>query len=296
VLDQLDPCGEGGPWLPPADCHALSVLGAAASADAFAAGDYALVVDKLYKGVPMWVHPAALPFCPDPDAALAAFASWAPEPILQLVDSATAYHRSNLNLPVVDRLWEVSLPNAAPRGPGGRIIPCSELEVVQEGGRLYVCSHDRRISSGFFMVRWPFLQQKLLAIAVHPENPDRDHTFRVRMRRWLLAREHWRFDTEDLVRRWDRRSPMMSIAAWQAEHGIPDRVFVKVPDQRKSVALDLRSVLSGDLLRSLAAATNEIRVTEMVPAPECCWLADREGARYVSELRFSMLRRDPRSR
>jgi len=35
-----------------------------------------------------------------------------------------------------------------------------------------------------------------------------------------------------------------------------------------------------------------MRVTEMLPAPDRCWLVDRAGASYVSELRFTMLRRD----
>jgi hypothetical protein len=292
VLERLAPCDDGGPWLPAADCHALNVLGAAASAEAFAAGQYELILDKLYKGVPMWIHPAALPFCPDPAAALAAFETWSREPILQLVDSAASYHRSNLNLPIVGKLWEATIPNGASRCPGDRVIPCSQLEVVQERGRLYICSHDGRIQSGFFMVRWPFLQQKLLSIPVHPENPELDHTFRATMGRWILAREQWRFDAEHLIRRWDRTDPMISIAAWQAEHGIPDRVFVKVPGQLKSVALDLRSVLHGDLLRSLVARNDELLVTEMLPAPERCWLEDRRGAGYVSELRFTALRRE----
>jgi hypothetical protein len=292
VLERLDP-GDGGRWwLPAAGCHAATVLAAAPSAEAFAAEDYQLVLDKLYKGVPMGIHPAALPFCPEPAALLSEFASWSREPILQLVDPVASYHRSNLNLPVIDALWEVALPNTAPRSASDRVIPCSELEVVQAGGRLYICSHDRRIQSAFFTVRWPFLQQKLLAIPVHPENPELDHTFRVTMGRWVLAREQWRFNSEALIRRWDRASPMVSIAAWQAEHGIPDRVFVKVPRERKSVAIDLRSVLHGDLLRSLAAANEEMRVTEMLPAPDRCWLVDRAGASYVSELRFTMLRRD----
>jgi len=29
-----------------------------------------------------------------------------------------------------------------------------------------------------------------------------------------------------------------------------------------------------------------IRFTEMLPAPEQCWLADADGNRYVSELRL----------
>jgi hypothetical protein len=292
VLSRLEPCRGGGPWLPAADCHALSVLVAAASAEAFAGGDYELILDKLYKGVPMWIHPAALPFCPEPAEALAAFDAWCRAPILQLVDSAAAYHRSNLNLPIVGSLWEAEIPNAAARVPADRVVPCSKLEVVQEAGRLLVCSHDRRIRAGLFAVRWSLLQQKLLAIPIYPENPELDHTFTARMGRWVLAREQWRFDTEPLIRRWDRTGPMLSIAAWQAEHGIPDRVFVKVPGQPKSIALDLRSVLHGDLLRSLAARSDELRVTEMLPAPDRTWLEDRTGAGYVSELRFTMLRRD----
>ncbi|HET7503932.1 MAG TPA: hypothetical protein VFK02_23080, partial [Kofleriaceae bacterium] len=293
VLARLDPCDPDGPWLPAADCHALNVLVAAASAEAFAGGHYTLILDKLHKGVPMWIHPAALPFCPDPAAALAAFESWAREPVLQLVDPATSYHRSNLNLPVVGKLWEATLPRGAARAPAGRVIPCSELEVVEEHGRLFVCSHDRRIRAGFFQVRWPFLQHKLLSIPVHPENPELDHTFRATMGRWVLARETWRFDTAPLTRRWDRANPMIAIAAWQAEHAIPDCVFVKVPGQLKSIALDLRSVLSADLLRSLAATGDELRVTERVPDPDHCWLPDRGGAGHAAELRFTALRRDP---
>jgi hypothetical protein len=289
-LEREAPAGGDGPWLPAADCHALNVLGAAASADAFARGEYELVLDKLYKGVPMWIHPAALPFCPDPAAALEALEAWAQEPILQLVDSAASYHRSNLNLPIVGALWEATIPNGASRSPADRVIPCSQLEVVLSRGRLHVRSHDGRIQAGFFLVRWPFLQQKLLGVPIHPENPELDHTFRATMGRWILAREQWRFDAEPLARRWDRKCPASAIAAWRAEHGIPDRVLVKVPGQPKSVALDLRSVLHGDLLRALVARSDELRVTEMLPAPDRAWLADRRGQGYVSELRFSMLR------
>ncbi|HEX4418313.1 MAG TPA: lantibiotic dehydratase [Kofleriaceae bacterium] len=291
VLARLEPHAGDGPWLPAADCHALSVDGAAASVEAWNAGHYALVLDKLYKGVPMWIHPATLPFCPDRAEALAAFEAWAREPILQLVDSAAAYHRSNFNLPVVGNLWEVTVPNTASRSPRERVVPCSELEVIQDRGRLYICSHDRRIRSGFFAVRWAFLQHKLLEIPVHPENPDLDHAFRVTMGRWVLAREHWRFDTAALARRWDRANPMPAIAAWQAEHGIPDRVFVKLPGEPSSIALDLRSVLYGDLLRALVASHDELRVTERWPGPDHDWLVDGAGAGYGAELRFSMLRR-----
>jgi hypothetical protein len=285
--DPADPAD----WLPAADCHALSVLGAAGSASAFAAGHYELVLDKLYKGVPMWIHPAPLAFCPDRAATLTAFEAWCRAPILQFVDPASSSHRSNLNLPVVDALWEATIPHAAPRGPADRVVPCGELEVVQERGRLYVCSHDRRIRAGLFAVRWPFLQHKLLELSVVPALTGHSCTPRVTMGRWILSRAQWRFAAEPLARQWDRARAMIAVAAWQAEHGIPDRVFVKVAGQAKSVALDLRSVLQCDLLRALVARNPELRVTEMMPAPAQCWLADRHAVRMVSELRFTALRR-----
>ena len=37
TLERLEPCDGGGPWLPAADCHAMTILAAADSADAFAA-------------------------------------------------------------------------------------------------------------------------------------------------------------------------------------------------------------------------------------------------------------------
>ena len=284
--------GGAGPWLPAADVHSACVHVASTSTDAIAAGDYQLVLDKLYKGVPMLVHPAALPFCPDREDVTASFRSWTRTPIVQLVDTPGSYHRSNLNLPDVPELKEVALPGAPSRLPPERVIRCSELEVVAEDDGLVVASHDGTVRAPYFMIRWPFLQRKLLDIPLHPVVGGA-HSPRITMGRWLLAREQWRLDGEELVRRWGRETPLVAITRWRRELGIPDHVFVRTAAQPKSIALDLRSVLHAELLRRVVARAahrnDEVRITAMMPAPDRCWLTDAAGARYVCELRFTAL-------
>lgn len=284
--------GASGTWLPAADCHSACVHVASESAKAVAAGDYALVLDKLYKGVPMLVHPAAMPFCPDRDDVVRVFRQWTRSPIVQLVDTPGSYHRSNINVPDIPELREVALPGASSRLSPERVIRCSELEVVAEDDGLLVCSHDGTIRAPYFMIRWPFLQRKLLDIPLHPVAGG-SHTSRITMGRWILAREQWRFEGEDLMKRWGSEPPFAAITAWRSEHAMPDQVFVRTAAQPKSIALDLRSVLHAELLHRLAARAahrnDELRITEMLPAPDRCWLADAAGARYVCELRFTAL-------
>jgi hypothetical protein len=82
-----------------------------------------------------------------------------------------------------------------------------------------------------------------------------------------------------------------TLARWARERGMPRRVFVRSPLQRKPIYVDLES---STLLRVLArflapaaehAPTAPILFTEMLPDPEDCWLEDSNG-RYTSEPRI----------
>ena len=73
---------------------------------------------------------------------------------------------------------------------------------------------------------------------------------------------------------------------------MPRRVFAKSPVERKPIYVDLESpALTRIVARQVRHAAEAdpaavMRFTEMLPAPEDCWLADRDGGRYVAELRF----------
>lgn len=77
------------------------------------------------------------------------------------------------------------------------------------------------------------------------------------------------------------------------ELGLPRRVFVKVPIERKPFFVDFDSPVYVNILARHARHTAErtspetsIVVSEMLPTPDTAWLADSGGNRYTGELRI----------
>jgi hypothetical protein len=110
------------------------------------------------------------------------------------------------------------------------------------------------------------------------------HAQRLTVGRVVLRRESWAAAATDVPRSPD------AFAQWAREQGMPRRVFVKTPVERKPFYLDLESAtLRRIALRHILAAAAEaepIRFSEMLPDPEQCWLADTSGHHYASELRL----------
>jgi hypothetical protein len=72
---------------------------------------------------------------------------------------------------------------------------------------------------------------------------------------------------------------------------MPRRLFVRMPDDRKPTYLDVESPVLARIfcrqIRRRADAPDElVAVSEMLPAPEACWL-ELDGERYTSELRIA---------
>jgi hypothetical protein len=116
--------------------------------------------------------------------------------------------------------------------------------------------------------------------------PDREHAPRVTVGRTVLRRASWSIPAREVP---DRPE---DVASFARDRGMPRRVFVKSPLERKPMFLDVDSPVLGRILcrhaRQAAAdaPSARIRFSEMLPAPEECWLAEPDGNRYVSELRL----------
>jgi hypothetical protein len=114
--------------------------------------------------------------------------------------------------------------------------------------------------------------------------PATAHAARLTVGRVVLRRECWAAPAAEIPRAAE------DFVAWARRLGMPRRVFVKTPIERKPFYLDLDSpVLRRIALRHIraAAGTNDpIRFSEMLPDPEQCWLADPQGRHYASELRL----------
>lgn len=111
-----------------------------------------------------------------------------------------------------------------------------------------------------------------------------EHSSRITVGRAVLRRESWSVPGAHAPADADR------LAAWARDRGMPRRVFVKTPLERKPFYLDLDSPvlrrIAARHIRQSTEAREPVRFTEMLPGLEDCWLADAEGRRYTSELRL----------
>jgi hypothetical protein len=114
--------------------------------------------------------------------------------------------------------------------------------------------------------------------------PAAAHAPRLTVGRVVLRRESWDATPSEIP------DSAGDFAAWARALGMPRRVFLKTPAERKPFYLDLESAaLLRIALRHIRAATGAgepVRFTEMLPDPDQCWLADADGHHYASELRL----------
>lgn len=278
----LPPLAPYKPWMPAANVHSFGVLPLRAGPD----DNYQLVLGRLYKGVPVLVHPVALACCPEPAAVLEDFASWVHGPLLQLADTPDGFHRSNLNLPEVRGMYEVVLPGAYSSYSAKQMVPVGELVVAREDGYLWLQTRDGQLKCPLLTLRWSMLQRKLADVSPFPGGTDA-RAPRVTMGRWVLNRARWRVPTASLLDDVREQGSLGAARRWKRRLGLPDHIFVRTTQQRKAIYIDLRSLLFADLLVAFARESEEIDVVEMLPAPDQFWMSDREGRSYASELRVT---------
>jgi hypothetical protein len=109
--------------------------------------------------------------------------------------------------------------------------------------------------------------------------------------RITIGRTVWRRETWDIPAMQAPERPE-DAANWARGLSLPRRVFALCPGELKPIYIDFDSpVLTRILCRQLRRAVADFpgqpaRFTEMLPGPNDCWLADRSGQRYTSELRL----------
>jgi hypothetical protein len=119
------------------------------------------------------------------------------------------------------------------------------------------------------------------------------HRPRIMIDRFVLSREQWVFQVADSD--WafakDEQERYRLAQRWRQDHGLPERVFYRVPVELKPTAADFRSIVLVNLFakhirQTHAARHAEFTVTEMLPDLGQLWLTDRHGQHYSSELRI----------
>lgn len=175
--------------------------------------------------------------------------------------------------------------------PGAAEISVMDLDVVDEGAALAVCHR----TSG---ARYDFLQavgdplSLLISSAFRPFGGGRFQP-RISIDRLVVGRAAWAFPATEPT--WafvgDERRRYALARRWRAGIGLPERGFVRVPVERKPMAVDFRSLplvnlLAKSIRRTADAGPGDVTFTEMLPDIDRLWLRDADDRRYTAELRI----------
>jgi hypothetical protein len=249
---------------------------------AVAGGDYLAVVGDVHPGGNPLIQGVFGNRHPDPPALLRAFDDHVGlgNPML-LPPFAPGMGMDARNNPVVTEgmIKLAVLPSTRAPAPHRTWLP-DELtidgeEVVNRSGELRM--------SVFDVFAMPIFVSGIRAFELLP---DAAHSQRLTIGRTVLRREGWTVPANEIPQ------TAADVSSFARDRGMPRRVFMKSPVERKPMFLDTESQTLGRILCRLArkaaelSPTAAIRFTEMLPAPEECWLQGPDGKRYASELRL----------
>jgi hypothetical protein len=107
----------------------------------------------------------------------------------------------------------------------------------------------------------------------------------------VIVRERWNVSPKDMpfLGQKEPAQQFLGIRRWRQAHGMPQRVFVKSPAERKPWYLDFDSpILTAIFVSWIRQLPEEAQVSlaEMFPDLNELWLVDRQGQHFTSELRL----------
>jgi Lantibiotic dehydratase, N terminus len=191
-----------------------------------------------------------------------------------------------------DFLVEVTHHTVAADRP--RLVVSRDVEIVETEGTVMA-----RLPGGEVFELLDLFAEMLMSKVVNrfQLSADRPHTPRVKIDNVVISRESWRLDPADLdfAAEKDEAVRFVRTREWASALGIPRYVFVKSNAEEKPAYVDFASPVYVNALAKMIRRVNAaervadktISVVEMLPVHDDQWLADREGNRYTSEIRFT---------
>ncbi|MFG1678320.1 lantibiotic dehydratase [Micromonospora sp. NPDC049282] len=283
----------GGGW-PSARYLSPDVMIAAPSAEAVDRGEFELVLGELHIAINTLGAALYLNQHPHPDDLRDLTGRDHPAP--RLLPMIAKENRSRLSIRIrysLDRPEDhhVALTGftADPRRP--RTVNSADVAVRLHGDELVAvlpCGTEFDVVDAFSHVLTTLVMDRWRIL------PERDHTPRVTVDRFVIARETWRFPGVAPAFAGEKSEALRFAGArrWAREQGLPRFVFVTSPAEPRPLFVDFDSPVYVNLfvkaVRRLGRTDPQARLTvsEMLPTPEQAWLTDDQGNRYTSELRF----------
>lgn len=272
-----------GPAWPISVFHSADIQIAAADADAVERGDYLVVIgdyhpgtNPLGQGLFSYRHPDRQRFLESwgSDVGTPTIYPWPPR-VLQVPMTARMMPAPNLpgDIVVLPPMPEVRARR------GLRVVSVADLFV--DGAT--ITDREGSFRAPLHSLFW--VPMFVATVFNYEPFPKDEHMERITAGCTVFRRESWRISLGDCP------TEPAAVAGWARDHGMPRRVFVRMPDERKPTYLDVESTVLARIfcrqIRRRAERPDElVAVSEMLPQPEDCWL-ELEGERYTSELRMT---------
>jgi len=277
--------------------HAPDVMIAAESAAAIARGDYRFVLGETHAGYANLQTPVILSLHPNPEEIVSGwdrdmngrshFFPTLPEPERRT--------RFSLSAEAFELAWGKGLPSRPPE----KVFAAADLIVRKTESGLMVQNRDGGHSFhileilGYLLTTW--VPNSFYMFAAAP------HTPRITVDNFVLTRESWSLPVSGTGFAQEKTEAARFLAArrWARAHGLPRRVFMRFPHEKKPLCIDLESPGFVDLAAHMwrgaygKHADAAVAVTEMLPDLNECWLVDAQGNRYTGELRLVAVESPP---
>jgi len=272
-----------GPAWPISVFHSPDIQIAAADVDAVERGDYLAVIGDFHPGTSPLGQGLFSYRHPDRQRFLETWGTDAGTPTIYPMPPRmpqvplTARLMPAVNLPgdivVLPPMPEVRA------SPGSRVVSVADLLV--DGST--ITDREGSFQAPLHSLFW--LPMFVATVFSYEPFPTVEHMERITVGRTVYRRESWGISIGDCP------TDPAAVAGWARDHGMPRRVYVRMPDEPKPTYLDVESSVLGRIfcrqIRRRADSAGElVAVSEMLPRPEDCWL-EIEGERYTSELRIA---------
>jgi hypothetical protein len=279
--------------------HSPDIMIAAASPEDVQRGDFLLVLGEIHVTVNTLASRCFVEQHPDPARLIAAErADRGPRRVVAIPakDHPTVTSRTSPPSALLgpgQLYWSSTVTDSLDPPESAPVLPAAAMTVARRGSQLVV--QLTPFGSGAELDFFEVIADAMARVVVDAFQPTvpAAHRPRITIGKLVLSREQWTFQVADSA--WafakDEQTRFYEARRWRQEHGLPERVFYRVPVELKPTAADFSSIVLVNLFarhirQTKAAGHAEYTVTEMLPAPGQLWLTDREGRHYSSELRI----------